>query len=313
MELTVSKANLLSILFLVNIVFGTGEPAKFLWMGTSAEHLAIGNTGAAYHTSLYATYYNPALVSSRGATSIGFGNQFLSLGRILYYASLSSEISGGAGIGLTWIHSSVDDVEQRDIDGHLTGTIGNNQDAIYFAFGGEIHRGFHGGLGVQYVQSNLVNIDAYSAGLAFGFFYDLKKYRSIFGFSVHNISLKYSWNSSNYYGNGNVSNEDFPILIRGGLRYENPEFVLPIAFSSDIWKYETSDINYGLGIEFVPIKNLNGLALRFGLKDGLFSAGFGFKTRITFFQNIDISYAVVEEPYKLPWKHALDLKFELPK
>ncbi|MCD6594858.1 hypothetical protein J7L68_04200 [bacterium] len=295
------------IILAMGIIFGAGEPNKYLWLGIGARSLALGNTGVALNDLNCASFYNPASVSERGKFSLAGGNQFLALDRNIYYGSLASEVSEGAGIGLTWIHSSVGDVISRNIDGEIQGTISNGNDAIYFAFAKRVYSNIHLGLGVEYMQSSLENLTTGTAGFGAGLSYRMKNPQITFGFAAQNLFMKISWNSNNYYGLGYVSDEEISMLFRGGISYESKISSFPFVITGDIWQFSSDQINYGTGIEIAPFPQLN---LRAGFTDSRPSAGIGIHTKIGKFSLVGLNYAFVIEREKLMPRHIIDLTVE---
>ncbi len=310
------------------LLFGAGETFKIQWMGIGARTLAMGNTGTAIIGLPYASFYNPASVSARGKFSVAGGNQFLALDRKLYFASLASEISGGAGVGFTWVHSSISDVEARDIDGELVGTVNNGDDAIFFSFAKEFVTKMHIGAGIEYVQRSLENITTSTAGFGIGVSYRIENPNITLGFAAQNLLMTLSWNSNEYYGTGQVSNEKLPILLRAGSAYLTDIKSIPVQFCADMWNGGDSQIHYGIGAEVGlfsgnhykkdnGIENSGGnnkyipqLILRGGFTDGRLSGGVGICSRIGKAVNIGIDYAIVMEKENLSPKHIVDLTFE---
>lgn len=317
-----------AIVVFAGLVFGAGETFKIQWMGIGARTLAMGNSGAAIIGLPYASFYNPASVSARGKFSVAGGNQFLALDRKLYFASLASEISGGAGVGFTWVHSSVSDVEARDIDGELLGTVNNGDDAIFFSFAKEFVTKMHIGAGIEYVQRSLENITTSTAGFGIGVSYRFEHPNITLGFAAQNLLMTLSWNSNEYYGTGQVSNEKLPIFLRAGGAYLIDIKSIPVQFCSDIWNGGDSQVHYGIGAEVELFRDehferddgieensgankyIPHLLLRGGFTDGRLSGGAGIYSRIGKAANIGIDYAIVMEKENLSPKHIIDLTFD---
>ena len=290
------------------LVFGAGEPAKYLTIGIGAEHIGRGCAGTADRNSVFAPFYNPALLSARGKPSIGFGNLFLGLGRRMYYAAFATQIRDEAGVGVVWVHSSVADVERRDIDGNITGKVNNNNDAVYFSFAKEAYGGLHAGLGVQYVQSNIENLNAYSAGLAGGIFCELKKYGIIVGASATNISLELKWNSSDYYDDGRTSRDKLPLFWRFGGEKRGTVKSVNYKFDADIFLIGDRELSYSIGAECSPHESF---VVTLGVRDGRFSAGFGLNIKLGFFKRLSFGYAISAQPYGVPPMHVVEIRFDL--
>ncbi len=301
------KFILVIILLSVILSFGAGESCKYLWLGIGSRTLALGNSGTSLSDLPWAPFYNPASVSQRGKFSLAGGNQFLALGRKLYFASVASEIYDGAGIGLTWIHSSVSDVEARNTDGEKVGTVANGEDAIFFAFAKKPTNNIHLGIGVEYVQSSIENITTGTAGLGAGISYRIKSPDITIGLSAQNLFMNISWNSNDYYGMGNVSNEQISPVFRGGVSYRGSVGEYPFLICGDLWQFSSTALSYGMGVEFSPMAQLT---LRAGFSDGYPSAGIGIHTKIGKMSLVGIDYAVVPEKEELSIKHIVDLIIE---
>ncbi|RKZ24847.1 hypothetical protein DRQ26_06855 [bacterium] len=316
-------ATIFIFIVFVNLALGAGETLKMQWMGIGARTLAMGNTGTAIIGLPYASFYNPASVSARGKFSMAGGNQFLALDRKLYFASLASEISGGAGIGITWVHSSVADVEARDIDGELFGTIDNGDDAIFFAFAKEFFKKLHIGAGIEYIQRSIENVSTSTAGFGIGMSYRLESPQITIGASAQNLLMKLSWNSNDYYGTGQISNEDLPIVLRAGASFLSNLNDIPLHICADVWNGE-DDVHYGLGVETTIFsqphsspgddedggKNIPALILRGGIADGRFSGGAGIFFKVSKILSIGVDYAIVKEKEDLTPRHIIDLSFD---
>lgn len=333
-----TRNSVITFAFLLGLffhLFAAGETVKLQWMGIGARSLAMGNTGVATKSLPWAPFYNPALVSARGKLTVAGGNQFLTLDRRLYFASLASEISGGAGVGITWLHSYVADVEARDIDGELNGTVNNSDDAIFFAFAKELVPLLHLGLGVEYFQRSLENLTTSTAGFGAGISYRIEEPNIDIGAAIQNLFMTLSWNSNDYYGHGQVSNEKLPLFFRIGVSYLRKMKNIPLHFCADIWKTETSPIYYGLGLEAeifgdksdksdtdINTKlsdvaaepdggvNLPQLVLRCGFSDNRPSGGAGMYMRISRAVYIGLDYAIVAEREGLAPRHLIDLSVE---
>ncbi len=331
MRLIVSAAALFIIL---STSFCQNGAPELQEMGIGARSLAMGGAGTAIIGLPFASFYNPASVSARGNFSLSGGNQFLDLGRRLYFASLASEISGGAGVGITWVHSSVSDVEARDIDGQLQGTVSNGDDAIFFAFAKALVPKVHLGIGVEYLQREVANVVTSTAGFGTGISYRPGKIPLTIGAAVQNIFMTLSWNSNEYYGRGQVSNEKVPMLFRLGAFYSRDILGLPFNFCGDLWRFEGSDekINYAIGLEaqvagkarrtgesesqtYAEDESANrwempSLILRLGFTDNGPSAGAGIYTKVGRSVFIGIDYAITTERENLAPRHLIDITVE---
>ncbi len=301
------KAFFIIIIISLGLLFGAGEPVKYLWLGVGARTLALGNTGVAIGHLAWSPYYNPSSVSEHGAFSVAGGNQFLALGRRIYFASLASEISDGAGVGITWIHSSVADVECRDVDGNHEGIIDNSTDAIYFSFAKRVIKNLHAGVGIEYIQSSLENVTSGTAGLGMGLSYRMRAPDLSFGLAAQNLFMELTWNSNSLYGQGQVSNEAIPFLIRMGTAYTHHFGEIPLMLSADIWYHDDSPVYYGFGAEILPLPQL---AIRAGFTDNRPSAGVGIQTKIGMLSHIGVNYTIVAEREGLAPKHLVDITVE---
>lgn len=308
------------ILLFTSIVLGAGEPAKFVWLGVGAKSKSMGGTGGAYSENPFGAFFNPALLSMRTGNTASVGMQLLSLDRKIYYATFATRIKGDAGLGITWLHGSVDKVEARDKDGILTGTIANGNDEIFFAFGKPLYGPVHFGIGVQYCQSSIENVSTYTAGLQFGLRSDFtlggndKKLRLITGISAQNFLMNYRWNSGAYYGQGHTSEENFPIFLRGAIALSG-KLGLPLLIAFDCWQNTPGKIKWGAGIDAKIItlttnnnSILNELSARSGISYNSFSLGTGINGKIAIPFSID--YGIVVASSDPAIQHILDLRID---
>jgi hypothetical protein len=288
---------------------------SFQMVSVSAKSTALGSTGTADADNGFCPMYNPALLSEYGKFMFGGGNQFLALDRKLFYATISSEIKGGAGVGLCWTHTGVSNVEGRDFDGNITGTVENSTDAIYFGFGKSIYREFHFGIGVEYVQSSIENVSTSTAGFSGGLSARIPGINLELGASVQNLFMSFSWNSNDYYGQGITDEEKFPILYRAGAKYSFELATLPFEAYSDLWKCDNTQLKYGLGLQSKVISKkspaepdfMPELFLRAGFSNGLPAGGLGLDFIAGKRLKIGFNYAISAEKESLSPRHIVEL------
>ena len=218
---------------------------------------------------------------------------------------MAAEIYEEAGVGLTWIHSSVDNVESRNEDGEMVGSVANGSDAIFFAFAKKFAGNAHLGIGVEYFESSIENVTASSAGFGAGVSYRIVHPDVTVGVALQHMFMSYRWNSNNYYSEGQTVEEQIPPLVRVGLACNFKLFGREGSAVADLQNYPTlGEFKYGIGAEISVFPQLD---LRGGFNGESPTFGVGIHTRVGKINSVGIDYAFVPDKLGLSPRHVLDL------
>ena len=236
-----------------------GYAGAYLRMGLGARPKALGGEFVAIADDSYAAYYNPAglpfLKDKHHTASV----MFLSLDRSFNYMSFSQHLKPTAGFSFGWINAGVGNIEERNSEGIRIGTIENSENAFCFSFAQIINKYISIGITGKVLYYKLYNITAKGFGFDGGIL--IKPVKNLnFGFLIKDINARYSWNTSDIYERGTVTEDKFPSVFRGGTSYYVEKYKLLLAL--DIEKNQKSDSYIHAGIETVWQK-------RFSLRGGI--------------------------------------------
>lgn len=258
---------------------GRAHIFEFLNVATSPRAAAMGNTFVAMRNDPNTLFYNPGALGTITKDTNGF-DQFVSFGFSKYvldinegYISFAETAPESLGDSAT-IAAGVQYINYGSFDGYdtkgvSTGSFGASDLALSLAYSNKAYDIIHYGVGVKFIQSNLVSgssVENYSAkGIAadFGLFYDYQKALMTFGLSVLNVGTELK----TYAG----QKEALPVNVQLGVskRLERLPLTLHLAFRNLTRDREGRNIFYAfndfsLGGEFVMGKVVR---LRFGYEN----------------------------------------------
>ena len=307
---------LISIIFLVLMLNGLpalaetgdgGYPDAFLQLGFGARALGMGGAFVGVADDATGGFFNPAGLVQVTKRTFGVFYRKMTLNRRTSYIVYNQPVRGEATITLAWINAGVGDVMGRDADGHMTEEISNYQNAVQLFYGRKILDELSVGLGMEYIQYNLANINAY--GIGFGVSAmgrPIPKLR--LGVAAENLGMKYSWTSGEYWKRygllGSSAKEEFPFNLRFGASYLL--FKDRILLSAEIDKNEKQKEKIHLGAEGWALEKLAG---RIGYDRGSLSLGLGFKQKIRS-TVLGFDYAFVTSQVQDDADHLISLQFE---
>lgn len=250
---------------------GGGYPGAFFQTFWGARAMALGGTYVAISDDAEGNLFNPAgssMVKERLATG---SYRDMSLDRRIGYLAYTQVIKNEAGIGLNWVNIVVSEIDQRDGNGQITGSLSNYQNLFALTFSRRVQPNFSVGVNVKYVQHNLADKQASGVGFDVGALYLPRSYLRL-GLVVENFGLKHNWNSGL---SGFSHTEEFPVSVKlgaAGIFLKNQ-----ILVALDLEKRENQDILLHLGGEYW-YKNV--LAARAGLNRGSVTLGLGLKHKV---------------------------------
>lgn len=302
------------------------KPGAFSRMGFGPRGIGMGNGLSALTEGNLVAYYNPASSVFQEGNSFQTGYSFLSLDRALNFINFTRRFefrsskaenlgrpASVAGLSAGIINSGVSKIDGRDNNGIKTKELSTSENLFFLAVANKFSDKFALGLTVKFYYYKLYE-DVTSTGVGFdiGAIYKLN---DNFNFSLMLVDLnsKYKWDTSPIYGQQGLSSEnEFPLLKKIGIRYNNPENKFLLAA-----EFENSNVGTNI-LKFGGEYNIyEGLFLRGGIDQLNFSnndwavkpaAGF------SYFYNLDgyiigIDYAFMLEPYSSSDRHIIGVNF----
>jgi len=271
---------------------GGGYPGAFFQTFWGARAMALGGTYVAISDDAEGNLFNPA-GSAMVKEKLAAGSyRQMSLDRRVGYLAYTQLIKNEAGIGLSWINVAVSEVDQRDGNGQIIGSLSNYQNLFALTFSRRVSPEFSVGVNLKYLQTNMGNIQSSGVGFDLGALYLPRSFLRV-GFVVENFGLKHNWSSGDFwaaYGfSGSSHTEEFPVSAKlgvAGLFLKNQ-----LLLALDLEKRENQDVLIHLGGEYW-YRNI--IAGRAGLNRGDLTLGLGLKhklRKVTVFVN----YAFITE------------------
>ncbi len=271
---------------------GGGYPGPFFQTFWGARAMALGGTYVAISDDAEGNLFNPAGSSMIKEKLAAGSYRQMSLDRRVGYLAYTQVIKNEAGIGLSWINVAVGEVDERDGNGQITGSLSNYQNLFALTFSRRVNPDFSVGVNIKYLQTNLGNIQSSGVGFDLGALYLPRSFLRV-GLVVENFGLKHNWSSGDFwdaYGlTGSSHSEEFPVSVKLGAAVLLLKNQLLLAL--DLEKRENQDVLMHLGGEYW-YRNI--IAARAGLNRGDLTLGLGLKhklRKVTVFVN----YAFITE------------------
>jgi hypothetical protein len=301
-------------------------PGAFSRMGFGPRGIGMGNALSALTEGNLVAYYNPASSVFQEGNSFQSGYSFLSLDRSLNFLSFTRKFefrssrsenlgrpASVAGLSAGIINSGVSKIDGRDNNGLKTKDLSTSENLFFLSVANKFSDKFAIGLTVKlYYYKLYEQITTTSVGLDIGAIYKLNDNFN-FSFVVSDINSKYKWDTSPIYGQQGLTSEDeFPLLKKIGIRYNNPEnkFLL-------VAEFENSNAGTNI-VRFGGEYNIfEGLFFRGGVDQlNLSNNDWAVKPAIGFsyFYKIDdytlgFDYAFMLEPYSPSDRHIIGVNF----
>jgi len=271
---------------------GGGYPGAFFQTFWGARAMALGGTYVAIADDAEGNLFNPA-GSAMVKEKLAAGSyRQMSLDRRIGYLAYTRVIKNEAGIGLSWINVAVSEVEQRDGNGQITGSLSNYQNLFALTFSRRVSPEFSVGVNLKYLQTNLGSIQSSGVGFDLGALYLPRSYLRL-GLVVENFGLKHNWSSADFWNDyglsGSSHTEEFPVSAKLGTAASFLKNQLLIAL--DLEKRENQDILVHLGGEYW-YRNI--VAGRAGLNRGDLTLGLGLKHKLKKL-TVYLNYAFITE------------------
>lgn len=302
------------------------KPGAFSRMGFGPRGIGMGNGLSALTEGNLIAYYNPASSVFQEGNSFQTGYSFLSLDRALNFINFTrrfefrssrSENLGKpasvAGISAGIINSGVSKIDGRDNNGLKTKELSTSENLFFIAVANKFSDKVALGITVKFYYYKLYE-DITSTGVGFdiGAIYKLNENFNA-SFVLVDLNSKYKWDTSPIYGQQGLSSEnEFPLLKKIGVRYNNPQNKWLL-----VAEFENSNVGTNI-IKFGGEYNIfEGLFLRCGVDQwNLSNSDWAIKPTagFSYFYNLDgyligIDYAFMLEPYSSSDRHILGVNF----
>lgn len=244
----------------------------------SARAAGMGGASVAVADDAEAGLFNPAgtmLLKGRHATA---SYRKMDLDRKLSFVSYAQGLKeGDAGLALAWINVGTSDIEERDGNGEIIGSIKSYENLVALSFGKRFAQKILLGVNLKYDQSTLANVSANGLGFDFGFLWGEKTPYRV-GFAVYNIGLSHNWTTGDYWQNrgssGSSTTDKFPISVKAGGSYRF--YQNKVLAALDLEKREKQDLLIRAGAEGWVNEYL---ALRAGYNRDVVTFGAGIKVK----------------------------------
>ena len=91
--------------------------------GTNAKEVSLSGATVSIYNSGFNAFSNPAFISKSKKHEFGLSYFLMSLDRSIQSISYSRSISSSAGVGLSFLRTSVDKINQTDLDNNIIGSL----------------------------------------------------------------------------------------------------------------------------------------------------------------------------------------------
>lgn len=288
-----------------------GAPGAYSRMGFGARGLGLGNAMTAVVSGDVIGYYNPAVIPLAEYRNASGSFGLLSLDRTLNFLSFTQTLPPDAGVSAGLINAGVSNIDGRDVDGEQTGPLKTSEDQVFLGFGLKFRGGVSFGLNLKILYYHLyTGFTSVTAGLDFGILYRVDNALTL-GFTVKDVNSKYKWDSTPLYAEqGTTSQDNFPLLITGGIAYMLPDSIGLISADIEFSDVRTRMLRVGAEVPIIREVTLRAGVDRIDLKEkGMgVSPAFGF-TIARGFQGWtpSITYVYIIEPFAPTGMHLISL------
>jgi hypothetical protein len=304
----------------------SSKAGSFSRMGFGAYGMSLGNASSSLTNGYGEVYYNPALSAYSINNKLSFSYSALSLDRKLNFLSFTKvfdkpsnlkkkfKLKTAFSVGI--INSGVDNIEERNNDGILTGKFSTSENIFFLNISNQFNDKFTFGLNVKYLYNKLYkDIKADGIGLDLGFLYQINDQINL-SYSIVDLNSSYKWDTSPIYKEYGANYEEkFPVLNRFGLSYiysyDNLEFLALVNYE---YSQYTNYLKFGLEADYNKV-----VKLRFGI-DRLNLSSINNPVKVSFgigiIQNlfnytVDFNYGYIIEPYSSENIHVIGLNIIL--
>jgi len=282
-----------------------GQAGGFLRLGLGADRLAMGDCGAALVGGSMNWYYNPAGIPGQRMRQASIGYRLMSLDRSIMYAGFSTPLKPKAGLAFGVMRAGTDNIDMRDSNGNRFDMLSQSENLFHGSFGLQPHPIVALGISIKWLISAVPDILEDEKNLyAYGMSMDLglrlvASPKLKFGLQIRDLGGKYSWETSELWGDERGStDDDLPTLIRAGAAW-NPirdlTLVMDLVVDPDRAGDDADAVEPRFGAELMRrISDKNRLALRAGYNGKVITSGFGIDFDLGF-TRAEMNYAFYVE------------------
>lgn len=289
MKANMTKSIALLLLFATLSFASTngGTAGAFARMGAGARAKAMGNAQVALADGPEAIYFNPGALSFLDGRVFCANASQLALDRSLQYLAFATSVHPkagpqkkvvNAGVGVSWLHAGVSDIDSRSFDGEPLDMIDMSSNLFMLGFGLQPHPKVGIGVTAKLVYESFgkisdngkaVNGDGF--GVDAGIFTQPARHLSL-GAQFKDIGTKTTWNTTDYWSQGSSKADKWPLQYRVGAAYENYGVTAAVDFESS----EESETSLHAGVEGrAEISEKQSIAGRVGVDRDSFNIGGG--------------------------------------
>lgn len=295
-----------------------GQIGATLRLGQGARALALGQAFGAVADDESALLYNPAGLAQMRRPGVGFAWRVMpDLDRRQGYFNAALPLREEATLGVSWVHSGVGDIVERNSQGVAGETFTFAENFFTLAFAKQFGRVVCVGGSLHYVQQSFFDVSAGAVGLSAGLHarfdrearrpYSEFLQRLTVGASVQHAGMSLRFDSGDYYtprgiSNGAVTSESFPLVLRSGAAYKLLGQRQLLVSVDGTW-VQDQHLRLYAGAEW-KVQSI--LFLRAGIADLDPAFGFGLHP-VWGSRVIRLDYAFVTSPAGLDADHVLSL------
>ena len=292
----------------------------FLKIGVGTDAIGMGQAATSHVNDATASYWNAAgLAAVEGTDLYVMHNEYIADLR-LEYASVARRF-GRHGIGLSFNGLFTDDLEGRDENGEITGSLGYYNLSVGVGYGLALTDQLNLGIGVKYLREFIGDPAASEDHVAQALATDLgAQYRLdsrfAFGLAVQNLSSDVSFNQVqiiNQAGNGPLAGGEtfsLPVVVQGGVTYTPDMQIMDggveIALEGRSVSGEDASVLFGARYHYRDLA-----ALSVGYRSGLDTEDLSFGLRVDR-EQLRVGYAFVPYSEDLGSSHRLSLGYRIP-
>ena len=234
-----------------------GTAGAFLQLGGGARACGMGGAFVAVADDVHSLYWNPGGLNRLTRPELVAFYRLLSLDRTSRFLGYAQPLEPGGGYALGWLYAGTK-VDQRDINGEITGRMSDSEHAFYFAFGRGLPLPIPASLGLtmKYLYQDLANQRA--KGLGFDLGLQLQPLKNLrIGCVVQDMGTHLSWQTT-LWERETSSQDDIPSSLVMGASYRTLAGRLLMA--ADASKSRGMEMDVRLGSEFVvhPMLSVRG-------------------------------------------------------
>ncbi|NCP83867.1 MAG: hypothetical protein GW823_02980 [Bacteroidetes bacterium] len=254
LSLSLSLSLFLAVPSFVQAQFG-GSAGSFLKIGFTPRALSMSNAVSSVPELSTNGFYNAALSAGTLNKDVEFGSSILSFDRSLHTVSLAFHLPPSAGIALQFMNAGVSNIDGRTLSGYPTDKITTNDYFIQTSFGVRAKPNFWIGTALKFVLSNYhPDVPTSTAfGIDIGFLIKINEKINI-SFAVNNLLLSHQWNSSDYYGGLEQSDQFnyFPTNYILGTSYRAMNNKMIISTDFVVSSLQSTIVQRSISNEFNP-------------------------------------------------------------